>query len=56
MTEKIVTRIEVRKGRSGSWYWRLIARNGEILGHSESYSSLSKAKKTANQVARQLGI
>ncbi len=29
---------EIRRAGDG-WYWRLVASNGEVLAHSESYSS-----------------
>ena len=32
------------------WYWKLIASNGRILAHSETYSRKSKAVKTANRM------
>lgn len=35
-------------------WWRLVARNGEILAHSEVYSTKAKAIKTAKLVAKGL--
>ncbi len=32
------------------WYWKLVANNGRILAHSETYSSKAKAVKTANRM------
>jgi uncharacterized protein YegP (UPF0339 family) len=43
--------IVIEKGRSGKWFWKLKARNGETLAHSEVYSSRAKAFKTAEMVA-----
>lgn len=46
--------IEVLKRRrrigKSKYYWRLKHENGEILAHSENYSSHSKAIKTATKV------
>lgn len=43
-------RIEILK-KSKSWYWRMKARNGRILAHSETYSSKQKAEKSAKIVS-----
>lgn len=37
-------------------YWRLVAANGRTLAHSETYSSLTKARATAKSVADTFGI
>ena len=36
------------------WYWKLVARNGKILAHSETYSSRRMAIKTANLLSSKL--
>lgn len=42
-------KIVVLKKRN-QWYWKLVARNGRILAHSETYSSKAKAVKTAIKI------
>ena len=37
-------------------YWCIIARNGEMLCHSEAYATQEACDKTALQVAAQLGV
>jgi len=44
-------RIEVLKGKSDKWYWRLKYNNGRILAHSETYSSKFQAQKTARNLS-----
>lgn len=44
-------KIEVLKGKSGKWHWRIMAKNGRILANSETYSSKRKALQTAKRVA-----
>jgi len=34
------------------WYWKIVARNGRSLAHSETYSSLARALKTAIKVSK----
>ncbi len=41
------------KGRK-NWFWRLIARNGKTVAHSETYSSKQKARKTAKKLSLRL--
>lgn len=42
-------RIEVIVFR-GQWHWRIVHKNGQILAHSEKYSSKRKAMQTAKAV------
>ena len=42
--------IEVIKGDSGNWHWRIKSANGKILASSETYSSKRKAKNTASKL------
>ena len=35
---------EVGQAVDGQWFWRLRADNGEILAHSETYSSKQEAQ------------
>lgn len=44
-------KMQVLKKKAG-WYWRLVASNGKILSHSETYSKKQNAFKTANQVVK----
>jgi len=41
--------IQVVKKRK-FWYWVLKHRNGNILAHSETYTSISMAQKTATRL------
>ena len=43
-------KIVILKKRN-QWYWKLVARNGKILAHSETYSSQRKAIKTATKLS-----
>jgi uncharacterized protein YegP (UPF0339 family) len=43
-------KFEISKNKKGQWFWRLVARNGETLCTSESYSSRAKALKTVRSV------
>lgn len=42
--------IEILKGKSGKWYWRLKSKNGRILASSETYSARKKAIDTVASV------
>ena len=44
-------KIEVLKNKRSKWYWRLVAANGKVLAHSETYSSKQMALKTAKKIA-----
>lgn len=46
-------KIEVQKGRT-RWFWRLKHHNGNILAHSETYSTKAGAMGTADRLARYL--
>ena len=41
-------KIQVVKGKK-QWFWRIVARNGKTLAHSETYSSKGKAVQTAKR-------
>ena len=45
-------KIVVLKKRN-QWYWKLVAKNGKTLAHSETYSSKAKARQSARSVVRQ---
>lgn len=45
-------KFEVFQDVSGAWRWRLVARNGEILGASESYPLKRIAVKGAKAARR----
>ena len=49
-------KVEVLKGPSGKWYWRLEGLNGEIVASSETYNSKQGCKDTAGKVMYNLGI
>lgn len=48
-------KIQVRRGDSGTWYWRIVARNGQVVLTSETYATRSNAvrasKKFTNTIA-----
>lgn len=46
-----------RRGLLGKkWYFRLIARNGEIVASSESYHNLKDAQDTVGNIMIQAGF
>lgn len=47
--DEMTYKIEVVKGKK-QWYWRIMHRNGNILAHSETYSSREKAVRTAKNL------
>ena len=42
--------IEILKGESGNWYWRIMGANNKIVSSSETYSSKRKATNTAVKI------
>jgi len=46
--------VELLKNKNGRWYWRLKYNNGSVLAHSETYSSKSKARRTARNLAAKI--
>lgn len=48
--------IDIQQNTNGAFFWRLIAENGEILAHSESYASKRNCLKTIKSVAKQLNF
>ena len=38
-------RFDIRKATDGQYYWRLVAKNGEVLCTSETYPSKSHAER-----------
>ena len=49
---KVTDVIEVRTGKSGKPYWRIKNANGQILCHSESYSSRRACMDTVERFLR----
>jgi len=48
-------KVQVKKSFKNNWYWRIIARNGEVLCHSQRYFSNKKgASKTAGKIFQSL--
>lgn len=43
-------RYEVFRDAAGGWRWRLVAKNGEIVAQSESYSSKRHAERAVADV------
>jgi len=57
----IVSHVAAHRKRSfwlaeWSYWWTLVARNGETLAHSENYSSADARDQTARLVAEQLYV
>ena len=44
-----MSRFQVYKDKRNKWRWRLVARNGETVAGSESYSSKTVAEKAATR-------
>lgn len=42
--------------KNGEHLWKLVAGNGRILAHSESYSSRTKRDATVKRLASALGL
>ena len=45
-----MSKIEVYKDKRGKWRFHIVARNGEVVAASESYSSHLAALKSAEKV------
>lgn len=42
--------VQVRRlGPGREWYWRVMAKNGQVILTSETYSTRSNAKRAANR-------
>jgi len=57
----IAAKVEAREGFKlkafgQTWWWVLVAHNGEILASSEVYSSPAARDETAANLAHQLGV
>jgi len=50
-----VVTVKVKRGRARHW-WRLLARNRRILATSETYNRVCYARRSANLVAKALGV
>ncbi len=50
--------IEVRRCNSNNpaWWWRQVARNGEIVCYSETFDNVSNARRAAEAQACKLGV
>ena len=44
-------KLEILKGKN-KWYWRIRAKNGRIIAHSETYSNKYQAQKTVRAVIK----
>jgi uncharacterized protein YegP (UPF0339 family) len=44
-------KIHIEKNKKGRYFWRLVARNGRTLAHSEDYSSKRACEDTVKTVA-----
>lgn len=52
----MVKQVELFKNVNGEWSWRLVAKNNEILSHSESYTRKWSALRTAKKIAQGLNV
>jgi uncharacterized protein YegP (UPF0339 family) len=45
-------KIQIRRTRNRRqpWFWRIVAANGKVMAHSETYSSKRKARAAAWKV------
>lgn len=41
---------QIFKGADKQWYWRLVAKNGEIVAQSEGYTRATSAIKAAKKM------
>jgi uncharacterized protein YegP (UPF0339 family) len=48
-------KIEIFETLAG-WAWRIVARNGQALAHSECYTKLKNCRRTANRVAAKMSV
>jgi uncharacterized protein YegP (UPF0339 family) len=55
MAEANPYQVQILKGPSGAWYWR-IRRSGRTVSSSETYSSRGKAWRSARNIAKGLGV
>jgi len=46
-------KLEILMGKSRKYYWRVRAKNGKIVCHSETYSSKAKALQTAKSILKE---
>jgi len=42
--------VRSRKGKKCGWFFRIVASNGRTLCHSEMYTTLANARKTAGRI------
>ena len=42
--------VRSKKGNKNGWFWRIVASNGRTLCHSEIYTTLANARKTASRI------
>lgn len=52
----IVKQVEMGRGESGDWFWRLRSWNGPTLGNAETYSDRTACHDTARPMADQLHV
>lgn len=46
-------RVEILRSMNGEWYWRIVARNGEIIATAgETFTRKWSAKRAARRVTR----
>ncbi len=49
-------KIEMFETEDGQYAWRIVARNGQTLAHSECYTKLKNCRRTANRVAAKMSV
>ena len=45
-------KIQIEQSRNGQFFWRIRADNGQVLATSQTYTTKSSAKKTAESVSK----
>jgi len=48
--------IHCLKNVNDCWYWRLMSSNGNILSHSEAYSSKNKMLQTVKNICKEFRV
>ena len=49
-------KLQIHESADGQWYVRLVASNGKVLMHSETYTRRRDAKRAAAKIAARLGL
>ena len=47
---------EIRRSSNWQFYWRIVASNGQVLAHSETYAAKASAVSAAQSVQSAAGV